>query len=131
MRFSSALLSLAAACGLAFLSLSAHADVLLDATSIFGAATAPAPSEYAFTTTASEALAVTLTDFKMPAAFTDLEIAVTLGDVLVGTAKVDATFSAKVAVPAAPGNYGLHVIGTPDATQGWGSFGVTTTRDSD
>jgi hypothetical protein len=131
MRFSSALLSLAAACGLAFLSSPAHADVLLDTTSIFGAATAPAPSEYAFTTTASEALTVTLTDFKVPAAFTDLEIAVTLGDALVGTAKVDATFTAKVAVPAAPGNYGLHVIGTPDATQGWGSFGVTTTRDSD
>jgi hypothetical protein len=131
MRLSSALLSLAAGCGFAFLSPYAAADVLLDATSIFPAATVPAPSEYAFTTTASEALTVTLTDFKIPAAFTDLEIAVTLGDTLVGTAKVDATFTAKVAVPAAAGNYGLHVIGTPDAAQGWGSFGVTTTRDSD
>ncbi len=105
--------------------------MLLDATSIFPAATAPVPSEYAFTTTTAEALTVTLTDFKQPAAFTDLEIAVTLGDVLVGTAKVDATFTAKVAVPAAAGNYGLHVIGTPDATQGIGSLGVCVTRDSD
>jgi hypothetical protein len=131
MRFSWASMSLAAICGLAFLSPCAVADVLLDATSIFPAATAPAPAEYAFTTTASEALTVTLTDFKVPAAFTDLEIAVTLGDVLVGTAKVDATFTAKVSVPAAAGNYGLHVIGMPDATQGIGSFGVCVTRDSD
>jgi hypothetical protein len=131
MRFSPALMSLAAGCGVAFLSPCAAADVLLDATSIFPAATAPAPAEYAFTATAAEALTVTLTDFKIPAAFSDLEIAVTLGDVLVGTAKVDATFTAKVTIPAAAGNYGLHVIGTPDATQGWGSFGVTTTRDAD
>ena len=53
-----------------------------------------------------------------------MQIAVTLNDALVGSAIVDSTGTATVAVPAATGTYTLHVVGTPDATQGFGSFGV-------
>jgi hypothetical protein len=104
---------------------SANADVLLDQTDLVGLPSVAAPSEYSFTATAAQALTLTLTDFQTPAAFTSLQVAVTLGDVLVGSASVDpATHVATLAIPAAAGNYILHVIGTPDTTQGFGSFGA-------
>jgi hypothetical protein len=106
---------------------SAHADVLLDEVAVIGLPAAPAPSEFSFSTTTAQALTVTLTDFQAPAVFGSLQIAVTQGDALVGSASVDGTTSATVAtvnLPAAIANYTLHVIGTPDATQGIGSFGV-------
>jgi hypothetical protein len=102
-----------------------RADVLLDNTGAVGLTTVAPPSELAFATTTAQALTVTLTDFQAPAAFQSLRIAVTSGDTLVGSANVDpTTHTVAVAVPAAVGNYVLHVIGTPDATQGFGSFGA-------
>ena len=111
------------------LSAAARADVLLDITDLVGIPTVAQPSEHSFTATDAQALTVTLTDFQTPAAFVSLQIAVTLGDVLVGTPiAVDATtHKATLAVPAAAGNYVLHVIGTPDSTQDFGSFGVCVT----
>jgi hypothetical protein len=111
---------------------SARADVLLDQAKLIGLPTVAQPSEHAFTAAAAEALTVTLTDFQTPAAFVSLQVAVTLGDKLVGSAKVDPTsHTATLPVPAAPGDYVVRVIGAPDATQGIGSFGACVTRDAD
>ena len=109
----------------------ARADTLLDQTNIVGLPALATPSQHAFTDMTAEALTVTLTDFQTPAAFTSLQIAVTLGDALVGSATVDATHTATVALPAAAGNYTLYVVGTPDSTQAFGSIGVCVTRDAD
>jgi plastocyanin len=108
------------------LAATAGADVLLDETNLVGLPSVAQPSEYSFTAANAQALTVTLTDFAVPAAFVSLQIAVTLDDAVVGTpASVDpTTHTATVAVPAAAGNYVLHVIGTPNSTQGIGSFGV-------
>ncbi len=107
----------------------ARADVVLDETSLVGSPTVAPPAEYSFTATNAQALTVTLTDFQQPAAFTSLQIAVTLDDTLVGSVGLaTGAATAKLAVPAAAGNYTLHVIGTPPIvspnTQGFGSFGV-------
>ena len=110
---------------------SARADTLLDQTNVVGLPANAAPSQHAFTDMTAEALTVTLTDFQTPAAFGSLQIAVTLGDKLVGSAAVDATHTAKVALPAAAGNYTMYVVGTPDSVQQFGSFGVCVTRDAD
>jgi hypothetical protein len=110
----------------------ARADVLLDETKLIGLPTVAQPSEHAFTATAAEALTVTLTDFQAPAAFVSVQVAVTLGDSLVGSAKVDPTsHTATLPMPAGVGDYVVRVIGTPDATQGIGSFGACVTRDAD
>jgi hypothetical protein len=110
----------------------ARADVLLDETKLIGLPTVAQPSEHAFTATAAEALTVTLTDFQAPAAFVSVQVAVTLGDSLVGSAKVDPTsHTATLPIPAGVGDYVVRVIGTPDATQGIGSFGACVTRDAD
>jgi plastocyanin len=112
------------------LAATARADVLLDETNLVGLPSVAQPSEFSFTASNAQALTVTLTDFQQPAAFTSLQIAVTLDDAVVGTpAGVNATtHTATVAVPAAAGNYVLHVIGTPAIvspnTQGFGGFGV-------
>jgi len=128
-RFSARLLATvglcASMCGLA------RADVLLNQTNIVGLPAVAAPSQHAFTVTTAAALTVTLTDFQQPAAFGALQVAVTLGDTLVGSASIDASGTATVAVPAAAGNYTLYVVGTPDSTQGFGSFGVCVSLASD
>jgi hypothetical protein len=110
---------------------SARADTLLNQTNVVGLPANAAPSQHAFTDMTAEALTVTLTDFQTPAAFGSLQIAVTLGDTLVGSAAVDATHTAKVGLPAAGGNYTVYVVGTPDSVQQFGSFGVCVTRDAD
>jgi hypothetical protein len=129
LRFSARLLAAvslcASMCGLA------RADVLLNQTNIVGLPTVAAPSKHAFTVTTAAALTVTLQDFQQPAAFGALQVAVTLGDTLVGSASIDASGIATVAVPAAAGNYTLYVVGTPDSTQGFGSFGVCVSLTSD
>ena len=110
----------------------ARADVLLDSTSLIGASTVAPPAEFSFTATSAQALTLTLTDLQQPAAFTALQVAVTLGDTLVGMGTVTSTGNtagvATVAIPAATGTYTLHVIGTPgttaSATTSSGSFGV-------
>ena len=103
----------------------ARADVLLDQTSLVGLPGVAAPVEYSFTESTAQALTLTLTDFVTPAAFGSLEVAVTLNDALVGIATVSATtHSGTFAIPAAAGNYQLHVIGVPDSTQGIGNFGI-------
>ncbi len=102
-----------------------RADVLLDQTSLVGLPGVAAPVEYHFTESTAQTLTLTLTDFATPAAFGSLKVAVTLNDALVGTATVSATsHTGTFAIPAAAGNYGLHVIGVPDATQGLGNFGI-------
>ncbi len=103
----------------------AGAAALYDATNLVGLPTVAAPLEYSFSTTTAQALTVTITDFQTPAAFASLQVAVTLGDTLVGSGTVDSSHTATVALPAAIGNYVVHVIGTPDTTQAFGSFGVT------
>jgi plastocyanin len=111
---------------------SARADVLLDQTKLIGLPTVAQPSEHAFTATAAEALTVTLTDIQAPAVFVSLQVAVTLGDKLVGFATVDPkSHTATLPVPAAAGDYVVRVIGTPDPTQGIGSFGACVTRNAD
>jgi hypothetical protein len=103
----------------------ARADVLLDQTSLIGLPGVAPPVEYSFTASTAQALTLTLTDLAIPAAFGSLEVAVTLNDALVGTATVSATtHTGTFAIPAAAGNYMLHVIGVPDATQGIGNFGI-------
>jgi hypothetical protein len=110
----------------------ARADVLLDNTHLIALPAVAAPAEFPFTTTTAEALTVTLTDIQQPAPFVTLQIAVTLGDTLVGSAPVDpATHVATVAIPAGVGNYVLHVVGLPDPTQTVGGFGACVTRNSD
>jgi len=110
----------------------ARADVLIDDTNLVGLPTVAAPSQFSFTATATEALTVTLTDFQTPAAFSNLQIAVTQDDTLVGSATVDSSHSATVAIAATAGSvYVLYVIGTPAANQGFGSFGACVTRDAD
>jgi len=103
-----------------------HADVLLDQEKLVAAPGVAPPSEYPFTLSTAQPLTVTLTDFQTPAAFTSLQLAVTLGDALVGTSAVvtSAQSTATVAVPGVAGDYVLHVIGTPAVAQGFGSFGV-------
>ncbi len=103
----------------------ARADVLLDQTSLVGLPGAAAPVQYSFTASNAQALTLTLKDLNEPAAFTALQVAVTLGDTLVGTASVDSTTpKPTLAIPAAAGTYTLHIIGTPNTAQGFGSFGV-------
>jgi hypothetical protein len=102
----------------------ARAVTLLDQTELVGLPTVAAPSQYSFTAATAQALTLTLTDFKIPAAFTSLQVAVTLGDTLVGSAAVNSSGVATLALPAAAGDYTLYVIGTPNATQGFGGFGV-------
>jgi len=110
----------------------ANADTPLSQSNVVGLPTLATPSQHAFTDSAAEALTVTLTDFQTPAAFSSLQIAVTLGNTLVGSATVDATtHTAAVPLPAAAGNYMVYVIGTPDSVQEFGSFGVCVTRDAD
>jgi hypothetical protein len=108
----------------ACLSGAARADVLLNETSAVGLPGAAPPSEFSFTASTAQALTLTLTDLKEPAAFSALQVAVTLGDVLVGTTSVSSTHAGTLAIPAAAGNYTLHVVGAPSAAQGIGSFGV-------
>ena len=103
--------------------------VLLNQVNLVGLPTVAQPSQFSFTAATAQALTVTLTDFQVPAAFTSLQVAVTLGNTLVGSASVNpSTHTATLPVPAAAGNYTLNVIGTPaivaPSTQGSGSFGV-------
>src|SRR5208337_3395884 len=74
------------ACGLIGV---ARADVLLDETILVAAPGVAQGSEFSFTATTAQALTVTLNDDQTPAAFQSLQIAVTLGDTLVGMASVD------------------------------------------
>ena len=91
-------------CAAGMLAAAAHADVLLDETKLIGLPSAALPSEHAFTAAAAEALTVTLTDIQAPAAFVSLQIAVTLGDTLVGSVLVDpASHTATLAIPPAAG----------------------------
>jgi hypothetical protein len=106
-----------------------QAAVLLDQVNLVGLPTVAQPSQFSFTAATAQALTVTLTDFQVPAAFTSLQVAVTVGNTLVGSASVNpSTHTATLPVPAAAGNYTLNVIGTPaivaPSTQGSGSFGV-------
>jgi hypothetical protein len=122
----------AAAMALVMCSGAARADVLVDDTNIVGLPSVAATSQHAFTATATDALTVTLTDFKTPAAFTSLQIAVTQNDTLVGTAAIGNSSAAAVAIAATSGSvYTLYVIGTPDTSQGIGSFGACVTRNAD
>jgi hypothetical protein len=123
-RILAALISMLA--GFAVFASAAHADVLLDQANLVAAKGVAPPSEYPFTVATAEPLTITLTDFQTPAPFTSLQLAVTLGDTLVGTSAVvtSAASTATVAVPGVAGDYVLHVIGAPAASQGFGSFGV-------
>ena len=106
-----------------------QANVLLDQVNLVGLPTVAQPSQFSFTAATAQALTVTLTDFQVPAAFTSLQVAVTVGNTFVGSVSVNpSTHTATLPVPAAAGNYTLNVIGTPaivaPSTQGSGSFGV-------
>jgi len=107
----------------------ARADVLLDETNMVGLPSVAAPVEYSFTASTAQALTLTLTDLQTPAAFSSLQVAVTLGNALVGSATVNpTTHVATLSIPAATGSYTVNVIGTPallaNSSQGFGSFGV-------
>ncbi len=123
---------MAATSFMALLGGQASADVLIDLANLVELPGVAAPSEHPFTAAAAEALTVTLTDFQAPAAFASLQVAVTLDDALVGSGSVDAlTHVATLPVPAAAGNYVIRVVGAPSASQGFGTFGVCVTRNSD
>jgi hypothetical protein len=125
MRHFTALLLMTVAVAASLAAAPASADVLLDRTTLIGLPAIAAPSEYTFTASTAQALTLTLTDLKTPAAFASLQVAVTLGDTLIGSVAVDpTTHMATLAIPAAAGNYTLRVIGTPDPAQGFGSFGA-------
>src|ERR1700722_936229 len=110
----------------------ARADVLLDETNLIGLPAVAPPSRDSFPATTAEGLTVTLTDIQVPAPFVSLQVAVTLGDTLVGSASIDPTsHTATLPVPAAAGNYVIRVVGAPDVTQGIGSFGACVTRNAD
>lgn len=110
----------------------ASADSILNQSTIVGLPSVAAPATFTFTATATEALTVTLTDFQEPASFTSLQVAVTQNAALVGSAAVDSSHTATVAIAAVAGNvYVLNVIGTPDSAQGYGSFGACVTQNSD
>ena len=110
----------------------ARADVLLDDATLVSLPSVAPQAQFAFTATATEALTVTLTDFKTPAQFSALHVLVTQGDALVGSAGVDANSKAPLAIAATSGkSYVLHVVGTPDSTQTRGSFNACVTRDAD
>src|SRR6202522_3273061 len=103
--------------------------VLLDQVNLVGLPTVAQPSQFSFTAATAQALTLTLTDFQVPAAFTSLQVAVTVGNTLVGQVSVmPGSHTATLQVPAATGNYTLNVIGAPaivaPSTQGSGSFGV-------
>src|ERR1700678_2395462 len=100
----------------------AQAGALLDEADIVAAPGVAAASEFSFTATTAQALTVTLMDDQEPAPFQSLQIAVTLGDTLVGSASIGSTPKAPVSVPACAGNYEFHVVGTP-TNLGFGSFG--------
>jgi len=103
----------------------AHAVVLFDQTNLVGTASVAAPVEYSFTESTAAALVLTLTDAQAPAAFTSLQVAVTLGDALVGSGTVDpTTHSVALNIPSGAGTYTVHVLGTPNAAQAIGLFGV-------
>jgi hypothetical protein len=109
----------------------AHADVLFDQTSLVGTASVAAPVQYSFTESPAAALVLTLTDEQTPAAFASLQVAVTLGDALVASGTVDATtHTVAVNIPSGAGTYTVHVIGTPNAAQGIGLFGVCVAASS-
>ncbi len=103
-----------------------RAAALYDATNLVGLPTVAPPVQYSFTESTAQALAVTVTDLQQPAAFQSLQVAVTLGDALVGSpATVDPTTgTATVSLPAATGVYTVQIVGTPAASQGYGNFGV-------
>lgn len=122
-RFAMRLLAIATALGILTAG-TASADVLLDQTNLVGVPSAAAPAQLSFTATSAQALTLTLTDLKVPAAFSALQVAVTLGDALVGSVAVSSSGTATLAIPAAAGNYSLYVIGSPNAAQGIGFFGV-------
>jgi hypothetical protein len=110
----------------------AGANTLLDQTSMVGLPTVAAPQEFSFTATSTEALTVTLTDFKEPSAFSSLQIAVTQADALIGKPATVTGATATLGVAATAGDiYVIYVIGTPNVNQGIGSFGVCVTRNSD
>ncbi len=100
----------------------ARADVLLDQTNIVGLPSVAAPFQYSFTAATAQALTLTLKDFEIPAAFSSLQVAVTLNDAVVGSAVANSSGVATLAIPAAAGTYTVFVIGTP--AQNFGSFGV-------
>jgi hypothetical protein len=122
-RFAMNMLQIFAAVGI-MAARTASADVLLDQTNLVGLPSVAAPAQLSFTATTAQALTLTLTDLQVPAAFGSLQVAVTLGDALVGSAAVNSSGVATLAIPAAAGNYTLYVIGTPNAAQGVGFFGV-------
>ena len=106
-----------------------QATVVLNQVNLVGLPTVAQPSQFSFTAATAQALTVTLTDFQVPAAFTLLQVAVTLGNTLVGQATVmPGTPTVTLPVPAAAGNYTVNVVGLPaivaPSTQGSGSFGV-------
>jgi hypothetical protein len=106
-----------------------QANVLLDQVNLVGLPTVAQPSQFSFTAATAQALTVTLTDFQVPAAFTSLQVAVTVGNTLVGSVSViPGTHTATLPVTAAAGHYTLNVVGLPaivaPSTQGSGSFGV-------
>jgi hypothetical protein len=103
----------------------ARADVLYDQTNLVGLPTVAAPAQYSFTESTGQALVLTLTDLQEPAAFGSLQVAVTMGNALVGSGAVTApAHTATVDIPAAAGTYTVHIVGTPNAVQGIGLFGV-------
>ncbi len=103
--------------------------VLLNQVNLVGLPTVAQPSQFSFTAATAQALTVTLTDFQVPAASTSQQVAVTVGNTLVGQVSViPGTRTATLPVPAAAGNYTLNVVGLPaivaPSTPGSGSFGV-------
>lgn len=102
-----------------------RAQALLNEAAVANLPAVAPPFTYTFTATSTQALTLTLTDLQAPAAFGALQVAVTSGDTLIGSASVAAGAKTTLAISAAQGTvYQVNVVGTPDATQGIGLFGV-------
>src|SRR5271165_5812766 len=104
----------------------ARAQALLNEAAVAHLPAVAPPFTYTFTATSTQALTLTLTDLQAPAAFGALQAAVTAGDTLIGSASVaGGAKTTTLAIAAAQGTeYQVSVVGTPDATQGIGIFGV-------
>ncbi|MDE2306057.1 MAG: hypothetical protein KGL34_10880, partial [Gammaproteobacteria bacterium] len=121
----------------ALLPFSAGAQALIDETQLVALPAVVPPQEYRFAVPSAQALNLTLTDLQTPKKFTSLQVVVTLNDGLVGQASVPAGAPSvtlpipAIVSPAAGSEYVVRVVGTPDATQNVGAFGVCVSSATD
>ncbi len=104
------------------------APLLQEVHTLSGAAT---PIEHELDITQAGSYQLQLTDLHQPAAFTSLKLAVTNGTAVLGTLTLGSTTPAVLTFDAPQATLFIRVVGTPDATKGTGSVGVSVTKVGD